>query len=105
MGRNRPVIHGIYIARVYIEHKAYDAVASIGKNPTTNDLDVYKMEAHLLGVDLDLYGKIATVEILKHLRNERKFDDLDSLFTQIHQDMTDARNYFLELESERVDGL
>ena len=105
LGRNRPVVHGIYIARVYIEQIAYDAVASIGKNPTTNDLDVYKMEAHLLGVDLDLYGKIATVEILKHLRNERKFDDLDSLFAQIHQDMTDARNYFLELESERVDGL
>jgi riboflavin kinase/FMN adenylyltransferase len=96
LGRNRPVVHGIYIANVYIENVRYNAVASIGKNPTTNALDVYKLEAHLLDVDLDLYGKIATVEILKFIREERKYDDLDSLFRQIHQDITDTRNYFME---------
>lgn len=97
LGRNRPALWGIYIAKVHINSVAYDAVASIGKNPTTNDLDVYKLEAHLLDVDLDLYGKIATVEILRFLRTERKFDDLDSLFKQIHQDLQDARDYFFKL--------
>ena len=97
LGRNRPALWGIYIAKVHINNIAYDAVASIGKNPTINDLDIYKLEAHLLNVDLDLYGKIATVEILSFLRSERKFDDLDSLFKQIHQDLQDAGDYFAKL--------
>ena len=96
IGRNRPVVHGIYVANVFIDNIRYNAVASIGKQPTTNSLDIYKLEAHLLDVDLDLYGKIATVEILKFIREERKYDDLDTLFKQIHQDITDARNYFME---------
>lgn len=94
LGKNRPVLHGIYIARVYIEGNVFNAVASIGKNPTTNDKDIYKLEAHLLGVDLNLYGKIATVEVLKFIREERKFEDLDKLFEQIHMDMQEARVYF-----------
>ena len=96
LGRNRPVVHGIYVANVYIDGICYKAVASVGKNPTTNALDIYKLEAHLLDVDLELYGKIATVEILKFIREECKYDDLDTLFKQIHQDITDARNYFME---------
>ena len=96
IGRNRPVVHGIYIANVYIDNIRYNAVASVGKNPTTNALDIYKLEAHLLDIDLDLYGKIATVEILKFIRHEQKYDDLDTLFKQIHQDITDTRNYFME---------
>lgn len=96
IGRNRPVVHGIYIANVYIENIRYNAVASVGRNPTTNSLDIYKLEAHLLDVDLDLYGKIATAEILKFIRSEQKYEDLDTLFKQIHQDITDTRNYFME---------
>ena len=94
LGRNRPALWGVYVALVHIEQATYPAIAGIGKNPTTNELDVYKLEAHLLDVDLDLYGKIATVEILHFVRDERKFDDLDSLFAQIHQDIQDARDYF-----------
>ena len=97
IGKNRLALWGIYIAYVYIAGVRYNAVASIGKNPTTNRLDVYKLEAHLLDVDLDLYGKIATVEILQFIRCEQKFPDLDSLFAQIHQDMTRARQYFTAL--------
>ena len=58
---------------------------------------VYKVEAHLFDINLDLYGKIATIEILHYLRPELKFTDLDTLFAQIHQDMLDARNFFAQL--------
>lgn len=85
---------GIYLAHVYIEGECYDAVASIGKNPTTSTQNVYKLEAHLLDVDLNLYGKIATIEILQFMRQEHKFDDLPSLFKQIHTDLQIARDYF-----------
>ncbi len=94
LGRNKPALWGIFVAVVYIDGVRYNAVASIGKNPTVSNLDTYKLEAHLLDVDLDLYGRIATVEILEFLREERKFDDLDTLFKQIHLDLSQSREYF-----------
>jgi riboflavin kinase/FMN adenylyltransferase len=94
LGRNQPALWGVYIARAHIEGKSYNAVANIGKNPTINDLNHNKLEAHLLDVNLDLYGKIATIEIIKFMRKELKFQDMDSLFAQIQHDLQEARNYF-----------
>lgn len=94
LGKNRPALWGIYLAYVYIDGICYNSVASIGKNPTVSSGDTYKLEAHLLDIDLNLYGKIATIEILQFMREERKFDDLDSLFKQIHLDLQMARDYF-----------
>ncbi len=96
--RIRPVLWGIYSGFVYIDGCRYNGVISIGKNPTVSDGKVYKVEAHLLDVDLNLYGKIATVEILDYLRPELKFTNLDELFTQIHKDMQDARNFFAQIK-------
>lgn len=93
----RPVLWGIYVGWVYIDGERFNGVVSIGKNPTVSDGKVYKVEAHLLDVDLNLYGKIATVEILHYLRPELKFTDIDTLFKQIHQDMQDARDFFENL--------
>lgn len=94
LGNNVPALWGIYLAYVYIDGVKYNAVASIGKNPTVSNVDSYKLEAHLLDVDLNLYGKIATIEILSFMRSEVKFVDLNSLFTQIHQDISAAKDYF-----------
>lgn len=93
----RPVLWGIYTGFVYIDGVRYNGVISIGKNPTVSEGKIYKVEAHLLDVDLHLYNKIACVEILHYLRAEIKFDDLDSLFKQIHKDMSDAREFFAAL--------
>lgn len=95
----RPVLWGIYCGFVYIDGKRYNGVVSIGKNPTVSEGKVYKAEAHLLDVDLDLYGKIATIEILHYLRPELKFTDVDTLFTQIHKDMQDARDFFISIKA------
>ncbi|HMT03542.1 MAG TPA: riboflavin biosynthesis protein RibF [Burkholderiales bacterium] len=96
LGRNKPALWGIYTAYIYIDNKRYNAVASIGKNPTVSDLDTYKLEGHLLDVDLDLYGKIATIEILGFIRDELKFNDIDSLIRQMQKDLQQARAYFKE---------
>ncbi len=94
----QPVLWGIYVSNVYIDNVRYLGVTNIGKNPTVSEGKVYKIETHLLDVDLTLYGKIATVEILHFLRPELKFDDLDSLFVQMYKDLDDARSYFAEVK-------
>lgn len=102
LGKNKPALWGIFTAYVYIDEIQYEAVVSIGKNPTTVYNGGYKLEAHLLGVDLDLYGKIATIEVLEFLRPELKFNDLDSLFKQIHADIANTISYFSNLKSENI---
>lgn len=91
----RPILWGIYVSYVYIDGVRYNGVTNIGKNPTVSEGKVYKIETHLLDVNTDLYGKIATVEILEYLRPELKFDDLDTLFKQMYKDMDDARDFFV----------
>ncbi len=94
LGKNKPALWGIYTAYVYIDGVRYNAVASIGRNPTISENGVYKLEAHLLDIDLDLYGKIARVELLSFIRHELKFTDLDSLVKQMQQDLINTREYF-----------
>lgn len=96
----RPVLWGIYTSYVYIEGKRYLGVTNIGKNPTVSEGKVYKIETHLLDVDLDLYGKIATVEILHYLRPELKFEALEPLFKQMYKDLDDARAFFAKHENK-----
>ncbi|MEN9946309.1 MAG: riboflavin biosynthesis protein RibF [Pseudomonadota bacterium] len=98
LARIRPVLWGIYTSYVYIEGKRYLGVTNIGINPTVSEGKVYKIETHLLDIDLDLYGKIATVEILHYLRPELKFDNLTALFAQMYQDLADARNFFAQFK-------
>lgn len=94
LGHNRPALWGIYVALVHIEGVSYHATASIGKNPTVSTSDNYKLEAHLLDINLNLYGKIATIELIQFIRVELKFDSLESLFKQIHYDLDYTRNFF-----------
>jgi riboflavin kinase/FMN adenylyltransferase len=97
-----PILWGIYFAYVYIDNIRYNAVVSCGQNPTVTTTKNYKLEAHLLDVDLNLYGKIATIEILDFSRAELKFESLEQLFEQIHQDLQNARNYFYRLNSHGI---
>ncbi|MBQ3391293.1 MAG: riboflavin kinase, partial [Clostridia bacterium] len=43
--------------------------------------------AHLVGYKGDLYGRIVTVELLRQLRDERRFPSLEELKRQMEQDV------------------
>jgi hypothetical protein len=70
----------------------YRAVVNIGVRPTVApDRPDVTLEAHLLDFDGDLYGQEIRVFILKHMRNERRFEDIETLKTQIKRDIEAAR--------------
>ena len=58
-------------------------VSTIGVEPL--------LEAHLFDFDGDLYGRHIEVEFLAKLRDEAKFDSLDALTAQMHEDARQAR--------------
>jgi len=52
------------------------------------------VETHLLDFDGDLYGQVATVDLLHRIREERKFSGIDELVAQMTRDVQTAREAF-----------
>ncbi|HXU42065.1 MAG TPA: bifunctional riboflavin kinase/FAD synthetase [Burkholderiales bacterium] len=69
-------------------------VASVGKRPTVNPVEVPLLEVHLFGETRDLYGEHLQVKFHKKLRDERKFDGLPALRDAIARDAAQAKEYF-----------
>lgn len=68
----------------------WPAVTNIGTRPTFDGRGV-TVEAHLLDVEVDLYGREVVVDLVARLRGERRFDGVDALVAQIRTDIGDAR--------------
>ncbi|MGE3855950.1 MAG: bifunctional riboflavin kinase/FAD synthetase [Dehalococcoidia bacterium] len=85
--------HGVYVTRALVDDREYRAVTNIGTRPTF-DGRTTTVETHLLDFEGDLYGHVVTIELVRMLRGERKFDGLEALRAQIAQDAQQARAWF-----------
>ena len=89
----RPAL-GVYAVRAGVDMGAdthwVDGVANVGSRPTFDGDDVV-LEAHLFDFDGDLYGKHLRVQLIDHIRPERKFDGIEALKTQIAADCEQAK--------------
>ncbi len=81
---------GVYAIRARYNGVVYGAMMSIGYNPTVTDKKEVRIEANLFDFDMDIYGDELEIIFVKRLRNERKFDSLEALVEQIHQDKRDT---------------
>lgn len=83
---------GVYVVRVTTEGLQLSGVCNIGLRPTV-DMDSTKrtVEVHLFDVSRDFVGKELSLEFVKFLRSERKFNGLDELQEQISRDCFEAR--------------
>lgn len=87
-------LQGVFIVRVYgLEKEPINGVANCGKRPTVNGLHDL-LEIHLFDFNKDIYGVFLEVEFLKKIRDEKKFDSLNVLKSQIAEDSFIARSYF-----------
>jgi riboflavin kinase/FMN adenylyltransferase len=86
-------IHGIFAVRVGLGESecSWPGVASLGVRPTVNQVAEPLLEVHLFDFDGDLYGQRMAVEFVAKLRDEEKFDGLESLKTQMALDARTAR--------------
>ncbi|PCI62595.1 MAG: riboflavin biosynthesis protein RibF [Kordiimonadales bacterium] len=91
---------GVYAVRVRFEGetKTVAGVANIGKRPTFDKRDVL-MEVHLFDFDKDIYDQHLRVELVAFLREEQKFDGIESLKAQIHKDSRVAKIVLAEPEN------
>lgn len=82
---------GVYASRVTVGSTTYNAVTNIGIRPTFIS-PVVLAETYLDGFEGDLYSKRVEVMLLRHLRDEKKFDCIDALTEQLTLDLEQAKN-------------
>ena len=88
--------NGVYAGIVYLSGIPYKAMINVGTNPTIGKLSFPLAEAHLIGADVDGYGKRAYFSFLKRIRGERKFASLEELSQQLKIDEGVCQRYFEE---------
>ncbi len=82
--------HGVYAVRAMHDGKHFDGVANYGRRPTVG-AEAPLLEVHLFDFSGDLYGLQINVEFIDFIRDEQKFDGLDSLKAQIAKDIKSAK--------------
>lgn len=92
-------LYGVYITEVEVDEKKYQGVVSIGVRPTVNkDIAIEEIapsvEVNIFEFYGDLYGKKIKLRLKDFIREEIKFDDLDSLKAKINEDVEKAKLYF-----------
>jgi riboflavin kinase / FMN adenylyltransferase len=90
--------HGIYAVRVHVkgdakgEARLWHGAASFGRRPTF-DNGAPLLEIYVLDFSGDLYGQVLQVEFVAFIREEARFDTLETLITQMHQDVAQVRSH------------
>jgi riboflavin kinase/FMN adenylyltransferase len=98
--RYRAALNGVYAVEVKgLDDRRYPGIANIGVRPTLHGKEPL-LEAHIFDFDRDIYGKLISVVFKHKLRDERQFDGLEELKTQIHADIVIARTWFDERDNE-----
>lgn len=93
--------NGVYVTYCTYNGKRYPSVTNVGIKPTIDEREKVKnVETHIFDFDSELYGKTITVEFLRKLRDEVKFDDVQELSEQIIRDCREARKYHEEKYSK-----
>lgn len=94
--RKAPPVAGIFVVEATDEatRERWRGVASVGRRPTVNEVQVPLLEAHLFGVDRDMYGRHLRVRFIERLRAEEKYDGLDALRDAIARDVALAKEWF-----------
>lgn len=84
-------LHGVYACEVRLADVYLPAAVNIGYRPTVTDNVEAVLEAHILDFDQDIYGRSIEIIFKQKIRDEVKFDGVESLKKQIAIDVAQVR--------------
>ena len=90
--------NGSYVVKSIVEDKTIYGMMNIGTNPTVNG-ESQSIEVHFFNFNKNIYNKKIQVELIKRLRDEQKFDSIDTLKVQLHKDKEICLNYLNQLNA------
>jgi riboflavin kinase / FMN adenylyltransferase len=84
--------NGIYACWASVEGRRFMAAVNVGIRPMfTPDLPAPLVEAHLLDLNEELYGRELRLEFVEYLRPEKVFPSVKALVKQIQKDIGKTR--------------
>ena len=83
---------GVYAVKVSQKNskKSLKAIANLGYRPTFNQKKIL-LEVHIFNFSGNLYDKYLSVEFIKFIRKEKKFNNVNQLKKQIQSDLRIAK--------------
>lgn len=94
---------GVYFSKVFLKDQVHYSITNIGYNPTfENERKYLKVETHIFDFDQEIYGEQIKVELHHFHRDEMKFDGVESLKKQIHNDVQAGKLFFESKQSGKV---
>ena len=83
---------GVYavFAKLEQEEGWRQGVMNIGYRPTVTEGKELVAEVHIIGLEKDLYGQAVEVAFVRRLRDEKRFENLDTLVRQIRDDLANC---------------
>lgn len=84
--------NGVYIVKSSINNKTHFGMMNIGTNPTVNGVK-QSIETNFFDTSFNLYDKTIQIEMLKRIRDEKKFESVDALKKAMQQDEEVSREY------------
>lgn len=92
---------GVYVTQVVCGGKMYGSISNIGRNPTFGENELVA-ETHIFDFNDDIYGQPIRLNLLRHLRDEIKFNSAEELAAQIRKDVETARQVLEDAAKERL---
>jgi len=86
---------GIYAGWINLDNKVYMGAVSTGYRPQFKGKKRF-LEAHLLNFSGDIYGRRIKVSLVKKIRDEKVFSDIEKLKKQMTLDCKEAINILTE---------
>jgi len=88
---------GVYACQVDYEGKLYDGMGNIGYRPTVSDSEL-TIEVHIFDFDKEIYDEEITISFIDRIRDEHKYDSLETLRQQLEKDRIAAKACLAEFK-------
>jgi len=82
--------NGVYAVECLIRGENFQGMLNIGFRPTLEKTDEKRIEVNLFGFQGEIYGEVIALKLKARIREEQKFNSLEELTTQLHQDKLNA---------------
>lgn len=93
--------NGVYLVKAEVLGKQYYGMCNIGKRPTVNQGENISIETNIFDFDEFIYGLDIKISFLKRIRNERRFEGIDSLKAQLGKDKNEALSMIFNFDMDR----
>ena len=78
--------NGVYLVEAETLGRKWRGMCNIGRRPTVSEGNSITVETNIFGLEEDIYGLDLKVSFMEKIRDEVKFDSLDSLRSQLRKD-------------------